>query len=58
MDDKKIRFQIETTKEIKDHLKTLAYSEGKTLTEFFYEAIQDCGDKKLKVLIQKYLANK
>lgn len=48
----RLRFQIDTTKDVRDYAKAYAYQNGLTLNEFILLAISNAGDSKLKKLIE------
>lgn len=48
----RLRFQIDTTKDVRDYAKAYAYQNGLTLNEFILLAIANAGDGKLKKLIE------
>lgn len=48
----RLRFQIDTTKDVRDYAKAYAYQNGLTLNEFILLAISSAGDSKLKKLIE------
>lgn len=50
--------QIDITQEARDHLKSLAYSRGMTLSVFMLTAAAEAGDGKAKRLIADILKNK
>lgn len=52
------KLQIDITVEAREHLKSLAYSRGQTLTQFILLAAAEAGDSKAKKLIEKSMEEK
>ena len=55
MNQGRIQLQIDTSKEVRNRAKAVAYSQGISLTELVLKALTTVGDKKLKALIEKDL---
>lgn len=58
IEDKGIKFQINTLPAIKARAKAVAYDRGLSLTEFVLLALAKEGDKELKKLIEKDLQDR
>ena len=55
MKPSRIQLQIDTSKEVRNRAKSVAYGRGVSLTELVLKALADVGDKELKDLIEKDL---
>lgn len=55
MSQSRIQLQIDTSKEVRNRAKAVAYSQGMSLTELVLKALATVGDKELKRLIEKDL---
>lgn len=55
MSQGRIQLQIDTSKEVRNRAKAVAYSQGMSLTELVLKALATVGDKELKQLIEKDL---
>ncbi len=55
MNQVRIQLQIDTSKEVRNRAKAVAYSQGISLTELVLKALTTVGDKELKALIEKDL---
>lgn len=51
----RIQLQIDTSKEVRNRAKAVAYGKGFSLTELVLKALAEVGDKELKALIEKDL---
>ena len=51
----RIQLQIDTSKEVRNRAKAVAYGKGFSLTELVLKALAEVGDKELKSLIEKDL---
>jgi len=55
MTPSRIQLQIDTSKEVRNRAKAVAYGKGISLTELVLKALAQVGDKELKTLIDKDL---
>lgn len=55
MKPSRIQLQIDTSKEVRNRAKAVAYGQGISLTELVLKALANIGDKELKALIAKDL---
>ena len=55
MKPSRIQLQIDTSKEVRNRAKAVAYGQGISLTELVLKALANIGDKELKALIVKDL---
>lgn len=55
MSQSRIQLQIDTSKEVRNRAKAVAYSQGMSLTELVLKALTTVGDKELKQLVKKDL---
>ena len=55
MTPSRIQLQIDTSKEVRNRAKAVAYGKGISLTELVLKALAQVGDKELKTLIEKDL---
>jgi len=52
------RFQVDSSTELINHAKAIAYGRGLSLTEFVLQAMAKDGDEKLKQLVKKELGDR
>lgn len=55
MTSSRIQLQIDTSKDVRNRAKAVAYGRGMSLTELVLKALADVGDKELKTLIENDL---
>lgn len=55
MTTSRIQLQIDTSKDVRNRAKAVAYGRGISLTELVLKALANVDDKELKVLIEKDL---
>lgn len=55
MTSSRIQLQIDTSKNVRNRAKAVAYGRGISLTELVLKALAEVGDKELKTLIKKDL---